>query len=241
MPGPLGFNSVFPSLSERLDSGVPWRRLITSTLAVLVLLAFAAQSFAELCSPPGCCGSPIIIDVSGQGFHLTNAANGVLFDISGTGHPWQLGWTALGSDNAFLALPGSDGLVHNGKELFGNFTPQPPSSDPNGFRALAVYDQPEYGGNGDGVIDSRDAIFSSLRLWIDANHDGICQPNELYTLPSLGVYSISLDYWFSRKRDQWGNLFRYRGDVNPVDDTANPTTAIERVTYDVFLDLELKK
>jgi hypothetical protein len=241
MPGPLGFNSVFPLLSEILDSGVPWRRLITSTLAMLIVLAFTAKSFASECPPPGCCGSPIIIDVSGQGFHLTNAANGVLFDISGTGDPWKLGWTALGSDNAFLALPGSDGLVHNGKELFGNFTPQPPSSDPNGFRALAVYDQPENGGNGDGVIDSRDAIFSSLRLWIDVNHDGICQPNELYTLPSLGVYSISLEYWVSQKRDQWGNLFRYRGDVNPLDDPTNPATASERVIYDVFLDLDLTR
>jgi len=191
--------------------------------------------------PPGCCGSPIIIDVNGQGFHLTSAANGVLFDISGTGHPVQIGWTAISSDNAFLALPGSDGMVHNGKELFGNFTPQPPSSDPNGFRALAVYDQPENGGNGDGIIDGRDQIFSSLRLWIDANHDGICQSEELHTLPSLGVYSISLEYWFSQKRDHWGNLFRYRGDVNPLDDPTNPASAIERVTYDVFLDLDLTK
>jgi hypothetical protein len=224
--------------SGLLGSSVHWGRPIATLLA---MLAFAAQSFGTRCAPPGCCGSPIIIDVSGQGFNLTNATNGVLFDISGTGNAWQIGWTAVGSDNAFLALPGSDGLVHNGKELFGNFTPQPLSSDPNGFRALAVYDQPENGGNGDGIIDARDEIFSSLRLWIDTNHDGICQPEELHTLPSLGVYSISLEYWLSRKRDQWGNLFRYRGDVNPPDDPSNPAAASERVTYDVFLDLDLTK
>lgn len=81
--------------------------------------------------------------LSGNGFHLTSAAGGVLFDISGTGHPVQMGWTAAASDNAFLALPGADGLVHNGGQLFGNFTPQPPSANPNGFAALAVYDDPK--------------------------------------------------------------------------------------------------
>ena len=73
------------------------------------------------------CPSPIILDLSGHGFFLTSAANGVTFDITGTGHPIQLAWTAKGADNAFLALPGADGLVHNGKQLFGNFTSQPPS------------------------------------------------------------------------------------------------------------------
>jgi hypothetical protein len=175
-----------------------------------------------------CTGSPIIIDISGQGFSLTNAANGVSFDISGTGHPIQMGWTA-GANNAFLALPGADGLVHNGKQLFGNFTPQPQSSTPNGFAALAVYDDPRNGGNGDGVIDAKDAVFSSLRLWVDSNHDGISQPEELYTLPSLGVNSISLNYHADERTDQWGNVFHYHAQVNPGD-----PASVGRQAYDVF-------
>lgn len=186
---------------------------------------------------PGC--SPIIIDTAGEGFHLTSAQAGVLFDITGSGHPIQIAWTAPGSRNAFLALPGSDGLVHNGKELFGNFTPQPESAHPNGFLALAEYDKPENGGNGDGVIDEKDAIFSRLRLWIDENHDGISQPNELHTLPEVGVYSISLRYFESRRTDDFGNQFRYKARVNPgerrdpKDET--PSGYPGRWTYDVFL------
>jgi hypothetical protein len=238
MPGPLGFNSAFLPLSEMNRSskpsglsGVRLGRIIAAASALLLMLAFTAQSFAETCAPCPCPGSPIVIDVSGQGFHLTSAIDGVRFDISGTRDPVQIAWTALGSDNAFLALPGSDGLVHNGKELFGDFTPQPPSDYPNGFRALAVYDQPENGGNGDGVIDARDRIFSSLRLWIDTNHDGICQPEELHTLPSMGVYSISLEYYLSKKRDQYGNQFRYRSEANPDDPDVSH---VGRTIYDVF-------
>jgi hypothetical protein len=175
--------------------------------------------------------SPIILDIDGKGFTLTSAQGGVLFDIAGTGTPIQIAWTAASADNAFLALPGSDGLVHTGKELFGNFTPQPLSNHPNGFAALAVYDLPANGGNGDGVIDARDKIFASLRLWIDANHDGICQPDELHTLPSMGVNSISLKYVLSQKTDQYGNVFRYRAGVNPDDPDASH---VDRKAYDVF-------
>ena len=180
---------------------------------------------------PLLCESPILIDVTGRGFDLTSAANGVKFDISGTGNPIQMGWTAKGAANAFLALPGADGLVDTGKQLFGNFTPQPASDNPNGFAALAVYDLPANGGNGDGIIDSRDSIYSALRLWIDANHDGISQPEELHTLSSLGVVSISLNYAPSRRVDQYGNVFRYKAAVDPNDpDPAH----VGRTTYDVF-------
>jgi hypothetical protein len=146
---------------------------------------------------------------------LTDATNGVLFDITADGTPIQMAWTAAGSGDAFLVLPEADGLVHSGRDLFGSGSPQPPSAHPNGFAALAVYDLPANGGNGDGIIDSRDAIFSSLRLWIDANHDGISQPEELHTLASLGVNSTSLNYTMSQRTDQYGNIFRYRALVNP--------------------------
>jgi hypothetical protein len=179
---------------------------------------------------PGPC-SPVILDLSGEGFFLTSAANGVKFDIAGTGNPVQMGWTAPGADNAFLALPGADGLVDTGKQLFGNFTSQPASNNPNGFAALAVYDLPANGGNGDGIIDSRDAIYSSLRLWIDANHDGISQTEELHTLSSLGVVSISLNYTLSRRVDQYGNVFRYKAAVDPNE--PDPSH-VGRTAYDVF-------
>lgn len=164
---------------------------------------------------------------------MTSADNGVVFDIRGDGRPVRLAWTASASGNAFLALDRShDGKIDSGKELFGNFTEQPKSKDPNGFSALAEFDKPENGGNGDGIVDSRDAVFSHLLLWIDENHDGISQPNELHTLTELGVFSLALRYKESRRTDQFGNQFRYRAVVNP--DPQDGESKDGRVTYDVF-------
>ena len=179
---------------------------------------------------PDC--SPIIVDLTGDGFFLTDAAHGVTFDIANNGGSIHMAWTA-NSNNAFLALDrNGSGTITNGAELFGNFTSQPVSPHPNGFAALAVYDDPANGGNGDGVIDARDKIFSALRLWLDANHDGISQPEELHTLPELGIYSISLNYELSERKDQYGNLFRYRARVNQG---LHGASDVGKTAYDVFL------
>jgi hypothetical protein len=169
--------------------------------------------------------SPIVIDLDGQGgFRFTSLEDGVIFDLNGDGDLERTAWTAPGYQQAFLALDrNGNGAIDDGRELFGDVTPQRVSTAPNGYLALGLFDEAGLGGDADGLITQADTIYPVLQLWLDANHDGISQPDELTTLEEGGVQSIDLDYVTLNRQDQHGNLLRYRSLV----------TAANRVTHSV--------
>lgn len=182
----------------------------------------------------GCIPSPVLIDILGNGFALTDAENGVMFDFNGDRVPHQISWTAANSDDAWLVLDrNNNGLIDSALEMFGNYTAQPDSSEKNGFLALAEYDKTSNGGNEDGSIDNQDAIFNDLRLWQDINHNGVSETSELSTLSSKNIAELELKYKKSKKTDEFGNEFRYRAKV-----WNSNKKKVGKWAWDVFLKLE---
>lgn len=183
---------------------------------------------------PYCPTSPIIIDSFGEGFHLTNIIDGVRFRVVPNKLPSRISWTDANWRNGWLALDrNGNGVIDDISELFGDMTVQPPSKDRNGYKALAVFDDPANGGNGNGMIDPGDSVFDRLRLWIDANHNGVSEPQELHTLREVGIFSIDLKYTLSRYVDENGNQFRYRAKIRDE-------AGVEHdFCYDVFIEAEV--
>lgn len=187
------------------------------------------------------CPSPVVISLENKvdddidAFPLSGPRDPVTFDIAANGSSPRITWTKKGSKIGFLTLDrDGDGAITSGAELFGNYTPmastQPAPLSSNGFFALAGYDMPAFGGNGDGHIGPEDAIWRRLRIWIDKNHDGVSQADELFSLESLEIQEIGLEYRLTNLADRFGNLFRYRS-------TAIVGIGKERrvvPTYDVF-------
>jgi len=164
-----------------------------------------------------------------------------MFDILASGTPVQVAWTRPGTRDAFLVLDrNNNSTIDDGKELFGNYTDQPASTKrkakggANGFLALQVFDEPSAGGNADMQITEDDAVYGRLRLWIDANHDGVSQPEELTSLAAEGVRAISLRYVVGKKVDSFGNLFKYRSHVT-MDRSGVDKGPMKRQAVDVIL------
>jgi hypothetical protein len=142
------------------------------------------RSRHELIAHGVCTSSPLILDLDGDGIHLSSLEQGVSFDLLGVGQKVRSAWTD-GRD-AFLALDrNGNGQIDAASELFGNATAERSYAD--GFAALAELDD-----DGNGIIDARDRAFGHLLLWRDADRNGVSAPEELTTLREAGVRWISV-------------------------------------------------
>lgn len=147
-------------------------------------------------------GSPIVINLaSGGPWVFADASDPVSFDLEADGVPERWTWTATGSRIAFLALDrNGNGRIDNGRELFGD-----QDGDVNGFEALRNYDNSR-----DGQITESDAVWPYLLLWIDANHNGVSETDELEGVMRSGLEALRLDYHWTAREDRSANSLRYQ-------------------------------
>ena len=145
-------------------------------------------------------GSPLVLDLSGNGITTQSILAGTKFDVFGTGQAVNTGWVS-GSSEGFLVYDPNNGPITSGSQLFGTATVLPNGQKAaNGFAALGAIDT-----NGDGVITSADAGWTNLKIWVDGNSDGVTQTGELHTLDSLGITQLNLSDTTSSTKNN-GNL-----------------------------------
>jgi hypothetical protein len=154
---------------------------------------------------------PLILDLNNDGVKSTSISDGVLFDLDASGTAERTGW--VDRHDGLLALDrNGNGTIDSGAELFGNHTSLSSGDKAaNGFIALADFDS-----NADGIISSADQVFSELRVWVDANQNGVSDAGELSTLASLGIAELGLSYTDGTEI-QNGNLLGQLGTYKTTD------------------------
>lgn len=171
---------------------------------------------------------PIILDLDGDGTELLGGP--VAFDIDADGTAETIGW--VGPDDGMLVvdLDGS-GAIENGSEVFSEVFNGGSFAD--SLEALASLDD-----NGDGVIDIQDAAFGDIKVWQDANSDGISQAGELQNLSEHGISSIDVDA-ARAERTVDGNTVFAEGTYTKVDGSEGAYAGVSfRAANDDVADIE---
>ena len=171
---------------------------------------------------------PLVLDLDGDGIEAVgiNTAAPILFDHDGDGTRTGTGWIA-GDDGIVVLDRNGNGLIDNGGELFGDNTvlqngPRAGQKAANGYEALADMDA-----NGDGQLNSSDAAYTQLRIWKDANQDGVSQAGELFTLGALGIASINVNGTASNTNLGNGNTQPWSGSFTRADGSVGASGVVE--------------
>ncbi|AWK40593.1 S8 family serine peptidase [Photorhabdus laumondii] len=136
---------------------------------------------------------PLLLDLSGNGVHMTDIRDGVLFDMDNSGTLKRSGWADR--NTGILVIDDGSGQIKNAGQMFSEYYGGKAGINgaagekkfKEGFGALASEDA-----NKDGVIDERDPIWSKLRVWVDGTHDAKVDAGELKTLAEWGITQINV-------------------------------------------------
>ncbi len=171
--------------------------------------------------------TPLLIDLSGEGITTLPIEDGVKFDFKGESDHIHTGWA--GKNTGFLVMDrNNDGLINDGRELFGDHTPLPNGGTASdGAIALTALD-----GNQDRRIDRNDTVWEHLKIWQDINSNGASEHNELKSLIDIGLKSINLSFVKDSSLDQSGNIHELSSTVEWHDGRVTDITDVLFKTSD---------
>jgi Ca2+-binding RTX toxin-like protein len=125
---------------------------------------------------------PIVFDLDGDGVEYISISSGIYTDEEGDGRSEGRAW--LGPDDGMLFYDeDGDGIGTHHEAILTNFV-EGAATD---LEALRAFDS-----NKDGVVDSGDALYASLKIGRDLNRNGRFEANEVYSLAQAGVARINL-------------------------------------------------
>jgi hypothetical protein len=158
-----------------------------NALSSVQICVLTSSQFAQILNPGTQTYTPIVLDLDGNGVQTLSVESGVKFDLLADGQPLQTGWVGAG-DGLLVMDRNQDGTINDGSELFGSSTVMPDGTKAvDGYQALAQLDS-----NHDGVIDSSDAQFAQLGVWVDGDADGKTDAGEVKSLSALNIAQLSL-------------------------------------------------
>lgn len=151
---------------------------------------------------------PLVLDLNGDGVRLTNyVSSPVLFDVDHDGKREITGWVSP-EDGIVVVDRNNNGKIDDISETLSEYYGGQAGTDgsggtkpyKDGFAALKSLDT-----NNDNIFNASDNAWSSVKVWVDANHDGKSwddadndgvidagEASELKTLAELGITSINL-------------------------------------------------
>ena len=171
--------------------------------------------------------SPLILDLDGDGVETIGTNSNVYFDHDDNGFAENSGW--VGKDDGLLVRDlNNNGQIDDGTELFGNNSVLSSGEKAaNGFEALKDLDS-----NNDGIFNSSDTAWNQVKVWKDANSNGLVDEGELLTLEQANVSGINLDYENSTTTDENGNQHNQTGTFIKTDGSTGSV-------HDVWFDADM--
>ena len=179
------------------------------------------SSLKELYGTAEVTRSPLVVDLDGDGVETVGVSEGVYFDHDGNGFAEKSGW--VGKDDGILVRDiNNNGTIDNGTELFGNNSVLSSGENAlNGFEALKELDS-----NKDGVFNSSDEAWNTVKVWKDSNQNGIVDNSELLSLEQANIAGINLNYNEQELVDGNGNTHAQTGTIIKTDGSSGTITDV---------------